>query len=177
MELVEAHARYKLSLLTTDALVAQARGWIESGAYFSNALVDIYTQPNPCMADIGPMLETAMQELGVEEGTRIETARKLVSITLNHIASGEADPVEGATLLYYLHIDLQPDLPEEDYVGDSLGLEHVFCWLREVWDCRDGGMILYHTDLPREEAEQKFIQHIVEEAQKLLGARGASTAR
>ena len=48
--------------------------------------------------------------------------------------------------------------------GDNLGLQYVFCWLREIWDCRDGSMILYHTNLPRDQAEAKFFEHLRESA-------------
>jgi hypothetical protein len=169
MEPEEAYLRYKLGLLTSDDIAGLARSWIESDSHFSDELVEIYTERNPTMAEVGPLFESAVRELGVPEATRQQAARSLISSTLNHIASGETDPVEGATLLYHLHIDLSSELPDRKYVGDSLGLEHVFCWLREYWDCRDGDTILYHTDLPRKEAEKLFVQHIVEEARRLRG--------
>jgi hypothetical protein len=60
------------------------------------------------------------------------------------------------------------DHPDEKYLGDSLGLEYLFCWLRELWDCRDGSIILHYTDLPRSEAEVKFKQHLFEASQTWL---------
>ena len=74
-----------------------------------------------------------------------------------------------AEFLYWnVHHELVDDFPDKDYLGDNLGLQFVFCWLREIWDCRDGSMILYHTDLSREQAEVKFFEHLRESASDWL---------
>jgi hypothetical protein len=52
-----------------------------------------------------------------------------------------------------MYLDLHPDymkiIPEEEFLGSNLGVKAIFCWLREIQDCRDGSMILYYGDLPR----------------------------
>ena len=63
-----------------------------------------------------------------------------------------------------MHHELTDEFPDAEYLGDNLGLQNVFCWLREIWDCRDGSMILYHADLPRDQAEDKFFEHLRESA-------------
>jgi hypothetical protein len=106
-----------------------------------------------------------MQELGVRTVTRAEAGWLLTQHTLKGMAIGETDAVAGAEFLYWdVHNELSSELPDQKYVGDSLGLEYVFCWLRELWDCRDGSILLYHTDLPRQEAEVRFTEHLVEAA-------------
>ncbi len=52
-----------------------------------------------------------------------------------------------------------------------MGFEKIFCWLREIWDCRDGSRLLYYTDLPRSEANIKFQEHLIEEVAVWLDAR------
>ena len=66
---------------------------------------------------------------------------------------------------------VEDELPDGEHLGTNLGFEHIFCWLREIWDCRDGSMILYHTDLPREEAERKFLEDLKHEAENWLEAK------
>ena len=110
-----------------------------------------------------------MNALRIKEPTSVESAHTLLTAELNEIVKGELKPEERASFLYWnVHHELTNELPDKEYIGDNLGLEHIFCWLREIWDCKDGSMILYHNDLPRPEAETKFKEHLIEEAQKWL---------
>lgn len=121
------------------------------------------------MAEVGPLFEKAIQELGIEIPSRVEAAKFAAKDTIQKMVSGEIDLMTGANFLYWdIHHEISEDLPDGEYLGSNLGLEYIFCWLREVWDCRDGSMILYHTDLPRDQAEVKFLDHIKEEAEKWL---------
>ncbi len=121
------------------------------------------------MVDVGPLFECAIRELGIEIPTRIEAAKIVTKDTIQKMISGEIDLMNGANFLYWdIHHEITDDLPDGEYLGSNLGLEFVFCWLREIWDCRDGSMILYHTDLPREQAELKFLDHLKDEAKKWL---------
>lgn len=88
------------------------------------------------------------------------------------MVSGEIDLMVGANFLYWdVHHEITDELPDGKYLGGNLGFEHIFCWLREVWDCRDGSRILYYTDLPRDEAEVKFLIHLKEEAEAWLASQ------
>lgn len=165
MKSEEANARYCLGKLGSDAIVALANKWLAEGTY-TNSLGELCAIREPQMSVVGPLFETAMRELGVGSTTRAEAALQLTQCTLRRISTGELEPVKGAEFLYWqVHHEISSDSPDRQYVGDTLGLEEVFCWLREIWDCRDGSMILYHTDLPRDLAEQKFIEHLIEAAQ------------
>jgi len=166
MEPLHANARYRLGKLSSDGIVALANAWLNQGIY-SDSLAQLYSIAKPEMADVGPLFESAMKQLGIVALTRIEAAMLLTKDTLQQVSSGEVNPVEGAEFLYWhVHCELSAELPDSKYVGDSLGLERVFCWLREIWDCRDGSMILYYTDLPRDQAEKKFIEHLIEAAKE-----------
>ena len=168
MEYVEAYSLYKLGKLSSSKIVSLANLWLDNGAY-SDSLNYLYTQTNPVMADVGPLFKKAMSELGVNEPTRVEAANNVIKVTLNRIINNEVLPEEGASFLYWdVYHEIEEEYPNKEYVGDNLGLQNVFCWLREIWDCRDGSMILYHTDLPRSEAEIKFKEHLIEEASNWL---------
>ncbi|MDO6567726.1 hypothetical protein Q4561_11710 [Alteromonas sp. 1_MG-2023] len=93
----------------------------------------------------------------------------LNNLNSEQIVNKEIEPEVGGSYIYnYVWGEVEDEYPVKKYLGDSLGLEHIFCWLREIWDCRDGSRILYYTDLPRSEAETKFEEHIIEEAQNWL---------
>lgn len=165
---IEAFALYKLENLSSDSIVSLVNDWLREKIY-TESLGELCGISNPIMSDVGPLFEQAMKELGLEEPGKLEAANIIVLKTLEQIVRKNIDPVEGASFLYWEVYDkLTEEYPDKKYVGDNLGLEHIFCWLREIWDCRDGSMILYHTDLPRDEAEMKFTEHLIEEVEKLL---------
>lgn len=168
MEPLEAFSLYKLRKLSSEKIVSLANYWLKNGLYTEN-IGELSMVINPIMSEVAPIFEKAMRELQIEEPSKFEAANTIIHITLKRIIANEIDPDEGASFLYWdVYHELSELMPDEKYVGDSFGLEYIFCWLREIWDCRDGSMILYHTDLPRAEAEKKFKEHLVEEAKKLL---------
>lgn len=164
----EANARFVLGKLSSDAIVRLANQWIDSGLY-TEALGELCMIKSPVMSEVGPMFASAMKELGIGCPSRLEAAMLLVRVGMERVSRGCATPVEEAEYLYWdVHHEVSDINPDKEYVGDSLGLGSVFCWLREIWDCRDGSMILYHTELPRHEAEKKFIEHLKEAAAEWL---------
>jgi hypothetical protein len=168
MEPIEAFALYILGKLTSDKIVSLANDWLENDLY-TESIGELSMVTNPILSDVGPIFERAMRDLEIKEPSKIEAASTIIHITLKRIVTNEVAPDEGASFLYQdVHHELSDLIPDKEYVGDNFGLQYLFCWLREIWDCRDGSMILYHTDLPRAEAEEKFKGHLVEEAEKLL---------
>ena len=166
-----AISHYKLGQLSTNSIVDLADLWLEEGIY-TDSLNYIVMEQNPLMADVGPLFERAIKELGLAVPDKVEAAKIAAKDTIQKMVSGEIDLIEGANFLYWdIHHEITDELPDGEYLGTNLGLEHIFCWLREIWDCRDGSMILYHTDLPREEAERKFLEHLKHEAEKWLEAK------
>ena len=164
----EAYARYRIGKLTTDKMIELANSWLEEGLY-SFHLAEMITEQNPVFEETSLIFEKAIADFGIDTQTPLESATALTQFTLQNIVDGNIPPDEGASYLYWdVHHSIVSEYPDKQYLGDNLGLEYVFCWLREIWDCRDGSMILYHTDLPRDQAEVKFREHLVEEAEKLL---------
>ena len=168
MKPIEAYSLYKLNKLSSDRIVSLANKWLEDGLYTSS-LGDLGFVTNPIMSDVAPIFENAMKELGLKEPNKLEAAKILIRMTLNQIVEKDIPPDKGASFLYWdVHHEITDEFPDKKYVGDNLGLEQIFCWLREIWDCRDGSRILYHTDLPRPEAEKKFLEYLVDESRKWL---------
>ena len=168
MEPLEAFSLYKLGKLNSDKIVSLANAWIERDLYTAS-LGELCMLSNPIMSDVGPIFEKAMHELELEEPNKLEAVNTIICMTLKRIVEHKVAPEDGASFLYWdVHHELSDVVPDREYVGDSLGLEYIFCWLREIWDCRDGSMLLYHADLPRPEAEIKFQEHLIEESKKLL---------
>jgi AAA+ ATPase superfamily predicted ATPase len=168
MDPIEAYSLFQLGKLSSDKIVSLANLWLENNI-FADSLVHLFGISRPIMSDVAPLFEKAMKELNVHKPTSLEAAKILIKITLRKIVENKLDPVEGASFLYgEIYHTLTNEIPNKNYVGDNLGLEHIFCWLREIWDCRDGSRLLYYSDLPRSEAEVKFIEHLVEEAERWL---------
>ncbi len=168
MKPIEAYSLFKLEKISSEDIVAVANDWLKNGIY-TESLGEFAFFSNPIMSDVVPIFQATMAELEIIEPTRIEAANIIIHMKLNQIVEKTIAPEDGASFLYWnVHHELMEELPDKEYVGDSLGLEHIFCWLREIWDCRDGSMILYHTDLPRSEAEKKFKTHIIKGALKWL---------
>ena len=160
----EANARFVLGKLSSAAIVDLANAWIEEGIY-SDSLGELCTMLEPIMSDVGPLFASAMKELGRPSPSRREAAAVVIESSLKRISDGCPNPLEEAEFLYWnVHHELSDEFRDKEYLGDNLGLQHVFCWLREIWDCRDGSMIHYHSDLPREQAEVKFFEHLRESA-------------
>jgi len=168
MEPIEAFALYRLDKLSSDEIVSLADAWLCEGV-FTDGINELSGSINSVMADIAPIFERTMTELNIPSLSKIDAANVLVKRKLERIVSNTIDPEEGASFLYWnVHHEITDEYPDKDYIGDNLGLESIFCWLREIWDCKDGSMILYHTDLPREKAELKFREHLIEEAENWL---------
>lgn len=166
-----AGARHQLGQLASRDIVALAHQWLGLGL-FTESLNELCFLRDPQMADVAPIFAKALRELSVVAQTRSDAATFLVNETLHKIASEELEPVNGASYLYWdVHHTVSKEVPDQKFVGDGLGLERVFAWLREVWDCRDGSRILYYNDRPRAEAELKFIEHIRDEARKYVAER------
>jgi len=168
MEPELAIAHYKLGQLSSDMIVNLANTWLDQGIY-TYSLNCIFMCDHPIMAEVGPLFEEAMRELGLEIPTRIDAVKSLLRDTMQKMVSGEIDLMEGANFIAWnIYPEVEEDLPKGEYLGSNLGLEYIFCWLREVWDCRDGSTIFYYTHLPRDQAEIQFLRHIKEECEKWL---------
>lgn len=167
VELIEAKARYQLGILDSDAICALARQWIDQDIV-SNSLAELSTVSRPIMSEVGPLFESAMEELGVVSLSRIGTVRLIVRSTLSRMVAGDLDILDGAEFLYRLHLALGEEFPNQEYVGDALGLEFIFSWLREIWDYRDGSPIGHSVDHPSSEIEQTLRQHLLDESNAWL---------
>jgi hypothetical protein len=168
MDPIEAYSLFKLDKLSSDKIVSLANLWLEN-SIFADSLVHLFGISKPIMSEVAPLFEKAMKELNVYKPTNLEATKILIEITLRKIVENKLDPTEGASFIHgEIYHTLTNEIPNKNYAGDNLGLEHIFCWLREIWDCRDGSRLLYYTDLPRSEAEVKFIEHLIEEAEKWL---------
>ena len=163
-----AIVHFQLNKLSSHEIVSLANSWLNQGIY-ADALNDIFMQGGTDSHVVFPLFETAMQELGVATPTRMDAAKLLTRDILQKMVCGEIDLVAGAHYLYSeIHPEMANELPDGEYLGNNLGFEYIFLWLREIWDCRDGDMILYYTNLPRQQAEFKFLEHLKEEAEKWL---------
>jgi hypothetical protein len=164
----EAYALFTLNQLTSDNISLLANAWLLQGL-FTDSLNDLCWETTPIMSTVGPIFEQAMHELNTNKPDRLGAAKTIIKETLSRIVKLEITPEEGASFIYWnIHHEIDDEYPDKDYLGDNLGLEQIFCWLREIWDCKDGSRLSYHTDIPRHEADKKFKEYLYEECEKWL---------
>jgi hypothetical protein len=124
---------------------------------------------DPIMSEASEMFLKAMEEMNVDIPSRVASAWIVAEDIMERIVSGSIQLMEGVNFIYWdVHHEIDTELPDGKYLGSNLKLEQVFCWLREVWDCRDGSRLICHEDLSRDEAEQKFLGYLMDECQKWL---------
>jgi hypothetical protein len=163
-----AIAYYQLRLLSSNDLVTLADTWLNQGIY-TDSINYLQMEKDPIMSEASELFLKAMEEMKVDIPTRVASAWIVTEDILERIVSGSIDLMDGVNFIYWdVHHEIDMELPDGKYLGSNLKLEQVFCWLREVWDCRDGSRLICHEDLSRDKAEQKFLGYLMDECQKWL---------
>ncbi|UJX26461.1 hypothetical protein L3Q70_04710 [Pseudoalteromonas sp. CF6-2] len=163
-----AIAYFQLGLLSSTDLVTLADTWLNQGIY-TDSINFLQMDKDPIMSEASELFLEAMEEMDVNVPTRVAAAWLVTEDIMERISSRTIDLMEGVNFIYWdVHHEIDTELPDGKYLGSNLKLEQVFCWLREVWDCRDGSRLICHEDLPRDEAEQKFLSYLLDECQKWL---------
>ncbi|MGB4849614.1 MAG: hypothetical protein WBP41_16945 [Saprospiraceae bacterium] len=115
----------------------------------------------------------AMMELKIDLPTKMEAVKAKLKFYLTELVNEPSNAysiMEKIDYKLYKQIDWSIITPRitSDFVGEELGLQHMYTWFRELQDFEDGGMLLYYNELSKEDQKQKFAQNLVEEAAKLL---------
>jgi len=168
MNLSLAAAKMVLGQLSSRDLVDIAMKALQEG-FDSPSLAVLAGETAPIWSEVSPLFERGLRESGVAIPSKRESIWMLLSHLLAQISSGEIDCYEGMGMIDHA---IRRNLPEEfedtRYVGDGLGMERCYTWYRELQDAEDGSMLLYYSDLPRDEAIAKFRVNLIEEARKAL---------
>ncbi len=121
-----------------------------------------------------------LEELGIELPSKLEAANVLISLYLNKMLD---DPGNGFILMTKIKNEIyhanewtqtNPELKKK-FVGEELGLQHLYTWYRELQDFSDGSMLHYYNDLPPQEQKKKFEIHLIEEAMNWLKLKRKNT--
>ncbi|UII26903.1 hypothetical protein LVD15_00255 [Fulvivirga maritima] len=113
-----------------------------------------------------------LSELQIDLPTKMEAANILLNFYMRLMV---AEPPRAFELMTKIKNDIVDSFewPQEStnkYLGEELGLQHLYTWYRELQDLEDGSMLLYYNELPRTEQKKKFEKHLVEEARNWLNA-------
>jgi len=116
--------------------------------------------------------EQMLTELQIDLPSKIEAARILIDYYLKIMIS---EPEEAFKLMTTIQNDIDHsfDWPQQNttkYLGEELGIQHLYTWYRELQDFEDGSTLFYFNELPRNEQNKKFKQHLIEEAHNWLKA-------
>lgn len=114
-----------------------------------------------------------LSELGIELPTKMKAANILLNYFVTQIV---AEPSRAFELMTQIQnqVYFAIDWPESNsdnikkYVGQELGLEHLYTWYRELQDFNDGSRLFYYNELPRNKQKMKFEENLVEEARNWL---------
>lgn len=166
---LEAAAMYKLEILTGKDLVRIANDWLFKG-FESITIGLLATEINPIMSEVKNMFETCLKELNIILPNEKVALNIVLKMHLSDIVSGIVSPYIGMISIDNLIYNRVQDHESQKYVGEILGLQHMFTWYRELQDATDGlnSIQLYYNELPKSQAIYKFQEHLKEEAEKLL---------
>lgn len=173
----QAAALWKLGLLPPEVIGPLALRWIEQGVDEGSAeLASIALDPPSSLAAAGPAFEAALAEMGVDLPNPDEPVLVTLELYLHAIIDGRVPPMAGMAAIDDLYHDKRgaelrhPSRQAESaqsYLGEELGLEHLYTWYRELQDAEAGSTLFYYNELPREQQLARFEEELVEEARIL----------
>lgn len=115
-----------------------------------------------------------LSELRIELPTKMEAANILLNYFMTKMIEEPTRAFELMTKIqnriYYVIKWPENTVNSKKYVGQELGLQHMYTWYRELQDFKDGSRLLYYNELPRNEQKVKFEEHLVEEARNWLNS-------
>jgi hypothetical protein len=173
----QAAALWKVGLLPPEEIGALANRWLEQGEdKGSPEIAAIALDPPSSVSAVGPAFETALAEMGVDLPNLDQPVLVTLELYLRAIIDGRVPPMTGMAAINELYHDRgdtefrHPNRTGDDpqtYLGEELGLEHLYTWYRELQDAEDGSTLFYYNELPREQQLAKFEEELVSEARVL----------
>ena len=173
----QAAALFGAGLLGPEAIGALANRWLEQDLdNGSPELAAIALDPPSSVSAVGPAFEAALAEMGVAVPGLDEPVLVALELCLRAIVEGRVPPMAGMAAINELYHDRgdvelrHPNRQVDDhtvYLGEELGLEHLYTWYRELQDAQDGSALFYYDELPRERQLAKFEEELIEEAMVL----------
>lgn len=182
----QAAALWNEKLLSAEDVVELAHHWLEKD--WDCKSIDLaalaLTVPTS-LSEVGQQFEAALQQMKVPTPSNDESILIVLSIYLCAIIEARISPMTGMAFvddLFFKHygnaseISCKPlvrhpkrkDGDLQNYLGQELGLEHLYTWYREFQDAEDmDGSTWYYTELPPLEQLEKFDEELVAEAKTL----------
>lgn len=173
----QAAALWKLALLDAEDIETLATSWLERGQdQGSPELASLALYPPSSLSGAGPSFETALAEMRVAIPTLNESILVILELYLRAIVEGRLPPMVAMFAMddlyhergdtHLRHPNRRLDDPQK-YLGEELGLEHLYTWYRELQDAEDGSTLFYYNDLPRDQQLAKFEEKLIAEAKVL----------
>lgn len=173
----QAAALWKVGLLPPEEIGALASRWLEQGEdKGSPEIAAIALDPPSSVSAVGPAFEAALAEMGIDLPNLDQPVLVTLELYLRAIIDGRVPPMAGMAAINELYHDRgdaelrHPNRASDDpqsYLGEELGLEHLYTWYRELQDAEDGSTLFYYNELPREQQLAKFEEELVSEARVL----------
>jgi hypothetical protein len=174
---VQAAALWRLNLLRAEDIGALANSWLETGRdEGSPEVASIALNPPSSLSIAGPSFEAALAEMGVTIPSLDEPVLVTLELYLRAMIEGRLPPMVAMAAiddLYENRGDARLQHPNrsgadhDKYLGQELGLEHLYTWYRELQDAEDGSTLFYYNELPKDEQLAKFEEELLSEAKIL----------
>ncbi len=168
---------WKAGHLLPEEIGTLASRWLEEGEDKGSAeLAAIALDPPSSLREAAPAFEAALVEMGVDLPNLEQPVLVTLELLLRLMIEGRVPPKEVMVAIDDLYHDRgdtelrHPNRAVDDaqtYVGEELGLEHLYTWYRELQDAEDGSLLFYYNELPREQQLAKFEEELVSEARVL----------
>ena len=173
----QAAALWQAKLLNAEDIGQLALRWLEEGLdEGSPELAAIALNPPSSLHAVGPAFERALAEMGVAPPALEDSVLVALEFYLRAMIEARSPPMVTMTAineLYYNRGEACLTHPNREsgepltYMGQELGLEHLYTWFRELQDAADGSTLFYYTDLPRDQQRAKFEEELIREARVL----------
>lgn len=182
----EAAALWNEKLLSADDVAELANHWLEKDLDCGSIdLAALALNVPTDLSEVGQQFESALQEMKVPTPSNDDSILIVLNIYLCAIIEARLSPMAGMAFvddLFFKHygnaseISCKPlvrhpkreDGDTQNYLGQELGLEHLYTWYREFQDAEDmDGSTWYYTELPPLKQLEKFDEELIAEAETL----------
>ncbi len=115
----------------------------------------------------------ALHEIKMKLPSKLEAANTLISYYLNKLI---LNPENGILLMTKIQDEIYyandwsylNSTVKKQYVGEELGLQHLFTWFREIQDFIDGSQLMYYNNLTPTQQKLNIENNLINEAKNWL---------
>lgn len=178
----DAKALEPIRVIAAQCVLGLARSWdlppvadraLSDGVY-TDSLAELAAVAEPTLAELVPLVERTIVELGLPPPSRPDAAWYLATHYIGRVALGDEPPLVPLTLLIQLSYAIDDVLPNSSFMGDGFDLGRL---IGIFWSYTEANENYYHPErrLITDEAERHALldRHAREEGRSWLARRAS----